>query len=258
MARRSVVISLTVVVIGAGATALVASRYWSRLVDMTKPGRVRVAEARGRTEAPLRDASRALGIAYPPAEMFIRAFKHERELEVWVRGTQARPFERLRTYAIAGMSGGLGPKRRSGDLQVPEGFYLVREFLPQSRLHLSLKLDYPNASDRILSDRERPGADICIHGGTESIGCLAMTDAVIDEIYVLALDTTQGRPGRIAVHVFPARLDEPGMTWLSARFGEKPELVAFWRTLAPAFTAFEATHVPPAVHADAAGAYVIE
>src|SRR5579863_1055617 len=102
-------------------------------------------------------------IAYPPKRIFIRAFKQERELELW-GGNRTGAMHLLRTYAIAAASGGPGPKRREGDMQVPEGVYRVARFNPHSRFHLSLGLDYPNASDRILGYRGHLGGDIYIHG----------------------------------------------------------------------------------------------
>ncbi|HZH97477.1 MAG TPA: hypothetical protein VEX38_00780, partial [Fimbriimonadaceae bacterium] len=103
-------------------------------------------------------ACAAAGIPYPPPKLFIRAFKQERELEIW--GAESERFHFLQTYPIVGVSGGPGPKRREGDRQIPEGVYHIDRFNPNSRFHLSLGLSYPNKADRLLGDPERPGSDI--------------------------------------------------------------------------------------------------
>ena len=152
---------------------------------------------------------------------------------------------------VAAASGGAGPKRREGDLQVPEGVYRIDRFNPNSRFHLSLGLDYPNASDRLRGAR-RPGADIFIHGNRVSIGCLAMTDRVIDEIYPICESATNRKA--IPVHVFPCRMDGPTMAALSARH---PEHRAFWNELKPIYRAFEATQRVPRVRVSPVGAYEV-
>jgi murein L,D-transpeptidase YafK len=132
-------------------------------------------------------------------------------LETWIGNFPAR-LVRLRTDPIAGLSGELGPKRREGDRQVPEGIYTVDRCNPKSRFHLSLGINYPNASDRVFADKARPGSDIFIHGGTASIGCLAMTDPVIEHLYTLA----RGSILPISVHPYPFRFspDEPSTSSL--------------------------------------------
>ena len=106
----------------------------------------------------------------------------ERELELWARPQKDSRFELIHTYKIEGMSGMPGPKRREGDDQVPEGFYRIDQFNPLSKFHLSMRINYPNASDRVLSDKSQPGSDIYIHGGNLSIGGIAMGDAGIEEL----------------------------------------------------------------------------
>ena len=117
------------------------------------------------------------------APIFIRIFKEEMELEVWVK--QEKQFELFRTYPVVAMSGNLGPKRREGDRQAPEGFYFVTpsRMNPSSRFHLSFDLGYPNAYDQAHG---RTGSALMVHGNRASIGCFAMTDPKIEEIYALA------------------------------------------------------------------------
>lgn len=193
----------------------------------------RVETARANRLEPLTVHCRKLGFEALPTRLYLRAFKKERELEAWGYLPKVGRYVLVKAYGIAGMSGILGPKRAEGDLQVPEGFYRVNALNPRSRFHLSLRIDYPNASDRILSDRESPGGDIYIHGGRASIGCLAMTDPAIEEIYLLAL---AAKAKGIPVHIFPARLGDVSLKRLLL---QAPEHGALWRSLKPMYDGFE-------------------
>jgi murein L,D-transpeptidase YafK len=130
-----------------------------------------------------------VGLAYPPRRLTLVGLKAERLLEVW--GEDGAAWRQLRTYRILAASGGPGPKRREGDLQVPEGLYRLTNFNPNSSYHLSVRVDYPNTDDRAaarLENRRDLGGDIYIHGRTVSIGCLAIGDEAIEELYVLLAD----------------------------------------------------------------------
>ncbi|MCL2700234.1 MAG: hypothetical protein FWE88_00915 [Phycisphaerae bacterium] len=146
------------------------------------------AAARGRLAGPFRQA----GLDYPPKEVLFVGIKDTAKLEVWGRAATDQPFRWIVTYPILGASGTLGPKLREGDRQVPEGIYDVESLNPNSRFHLSLRVSYPNAFDRRMGTadgRRNLGGDIMIHGGTASIGCLAMGDDVAEELFILAADT---------------------------------------------------------------------
>lgn len=214
----------------------------------------RVAAARKRSENEVRNLFKKSGLPYPADEIFIRTFKREGELEVWAR-MRMEPFRRIATYGITAESGGPGPKRREGDGQVPEGFYEVDRFNPKSNFHLSLGLNYPNASDRILSDRARPGTDIFIHGNAVSIGCMPLGDDRVEEVYLMSLDSKK-RP--IPVHNFPARMQgEDWLAWRNEQIQSRPELASFWEQLQPGFDFFEATHQLPEVKVLSDGSYQI-
>lgn len=132
-----------------------------------------------------------IGRGYPPRSLTLIGLKHERLLEVWVSdGTNG--VRHLKTYPILGASGKLGPKLREGDRQVPEGHYMVEALNPNSAFHLSLRLNYPNRFDREkgkLDGRTNLGSDIMIHGGSASIGCLAVGDPAAEDLFVLAAKT---------------------------------------------------------------------
>jgi murein L,D-transpeptidase YafK len=126
------------------------------------------------------------GVPYPPVKAAFLGLKAERRLEVWARHQDEWRF--IRSYPIKAASGRAGPKLREGDRQVPEGVYHIVWLNPNSSYHLSMKLDYPNDFDRRHAREEgrtRPGGDIFIHGNAVSIGCLAMGDAAIEELYAL-------------------------------------------------------------------------
>jgi murein L,D-transpeptidase YafK len=204
-------------------------------------GPARVARARTERGDVIRGKFSSVGLNYP-GEIFIRWFKKEAVLELWARN-QAEPFRLVTSWPILASSGGPGPKRREGDRQVPEGFYKIERFNAESRYHLSLGLDYPNASDRVLSDPQAPGSDIFIHGKAVSIGCAPIGDPAIEELYLAALDARDAGQAHIAVHIFPARMS--GADWL--KFSDAhPALREFWTQLQPGFDAFERTHqIPP-------------
>ena len=127
-------------------------------------------------------------VAYPPREVVLLALKEEKKVEVWARA-DGNGFRFIRGYDIQAASGRPGPKLRQGDKQVPEGVYRIVALNPNSHYHLSMKLDYPNAFDLLHAAEEGrydPGSDIFIHGKAASIGCLAMGDEAIEELFVLA------------------------------------------------------------------------
>lgn len=130
---------------------------------------------------------RKAGVAYPPHEIVLIAYKDERKMELWARDNGK--FKLIRPYNIKAASGMRGPKLRQGDRQVPEGIYHIAHLNPNSNYHLSMKVDYPNEFDidhAMYDGRHDLGGDIFIHGKNVSAGCLAMGDAAIEELFVLA------------------------------------------------------------------------
>ncbi len=130
------------------------------------------------------------GVQYPPQHVYLLAVKDKSILELWT-GTKNNPVF-VKEYLVKAASGVAGPKLREGDKQVPEGIYNVVGLNPNSSFHLSMKLDYPNAFDSqhaAAEGRSAPGSDIFIHGKSVSVGCLAMGDSGIEELFVLAADT---------------------------------------------------------------------
>jgi len=157
-------------------------------------------------------------VPYPPREAVFIALKEEKKLELWARGEGELRF--IRDYDIQAASGVAGPKLRQGDRQVPEGIYRIVGLNPNSHYHLSMKLNYPNEFDLYHAGQEGrydPGSDIFIHGKAASIGCLAMGDEAIEELFVLAAQT-----GKENVKVVIAPHD-PRRSPLDAEVEDLPE-----------------------------------
>lgn len=174
------------------------------------------------------------------APIFVRIFKEESELEVWKARDDGR-FYHFKTYPICNWSGSVGPKTALGDKQAPEGFYRVSgtQMNPNSSYYLAFNLGYPNAYDRAL---DRTGDALMVHGKCKSVGCYAMTDALIEEIYSLAREALKGGQESIEVHAFPFRMTQANM----ARYEGNPN-VPFWKTLQQGYDFFEKYRLPPTV-----------
>ena len=171
--------------------------------------------------------------------VYIRIFKEEWKLELWMNaGGRWTIFQ---TYDICRYSGKLGPKLETGDRQAPEGFYRVGlgQLNPASRHHLSFNLGFPNAYDRAHG---RTGSYLMVHGGCSSIGCYAVTDASVDDIYRLVEAALRGGQGDVAVHIFPFRMTAANM----ARHGGS-RWTGFWGDLKTGYDYFEAKRRVPAI-----------
>jgi murein L,D-transpeptidase YafK len=173
------------------------------------------------------------------APVFIRIFKREHELELWMK--QGDQFVLFTTYPVCRFSGGLGPKLQTGDRQAPEGFYAVgrSQLNPNSRWRRAFNVGFPNLFDR---SHGRTGSDIMVHGGCSSIGCYAMTNPVIEEIWDLTTAAMDRGQKRFALHVFPFRMTEEK---LARRQGDP--WLEFWGDLKKGYDLFEHSHRPPRV-----------
>ncbi|MEM1370844.1 MAG: murein L,D-transpeptidase family protein [Pseudomonadota bacterium] len=168
--------------------------------------------------------------------LLIRIFKHEFEFEIWMR--DGASFKLFETYPICRYSGHLGPKLKEGDRQSPEGFYTVAkgQLNPNSRWHRSFNLGFPNLFDRSYG---RTGSFLMVHGGCSSIGCYAMTNDAMDEIWQLVTKALQNGQRRIQVQSFPFRMTEAN---LAARRDHK--WAAYWADLKVGHDLFEDTRQP--------------
>lgn len=187
---------------------------------------------------------RAAGVATDSFDLFIRAFKFEEDLEVWARNKDGGSFVLVKTYKFCENVGALGPKRKEGDKQIPEGIYELIKFNPESNFHLSLKVNYPNLSDSVLSDPVSPGGMIFIHGGCRTVGCIPITDEYIKELYVLSVEARASGQEEISVHLFPFRMTTENMELMRKQYRD-PELIDFWEQLEPGYRYFEADRQIP-------------
>jgi murein L,D-transpeptidase YafK len=194
-------------------------------------------------------------LRYPPRAILLRAFKQEGRLELWAADAEDKPYVLVHEYRICTSSGTLGPKRRFGDEQVPEGFYELDWFNPQSNFFLSLHISYPNASDRVLGSHKNPGGDIFLHGSCASIGCIPITDDGIKEVYWLAVLVHNQNQQHLPIQIFPARLTNDGLKALAATHADQPALLAFWSNLKQGYDLFETNHRPAVIKTRRDGTY---
>ncbi len=178
------------------------------------------------------------------APIFIRIFKDPGVLEIWVESDKSSEFELFKSYPICTFSGRLGPKLKQGDWQSPEGFYFVTpgQLNPWSKFHLSFNLGYPNAYDRYHG---RTGSALMVHGSCVSIGCYAMTDAYMAEIYALSEAALKGGQPFFRVHIFPFVLTEDRL-----ENDKNHQWHAFWKNLKTGYDYFEQHKRPPDVQVD--------
>lgn len=172
-------------------------------------------------------------------DVLIRVFKFDKSLQVWMRpsGTD-EPFRVIKDYAVCKYSGTLGPKERVGDKQAPEGFYEITadNLNYQSRYHLSMDIGYPNTFDQSLG---RTGSLIMIHGSCDSVGCFAMGNAQIEEIFYLVEQALQSGQSAVQVHVFPFHFDASQSAIIL-----QSEWLNFWQNIRQGYERFNATKQP--------------
>lgn len=211
----------------------------------------RVEAAQARQKKAIRAKVERAGAAYPPKDIFIRAFKKEEELELWAKAAEGEGLVLIERFPLCKMSGELGPKARQGDKQIPEGFYTIDRLNPRSRFHLSLGLDYPNALDTARAKGEDPGDNIFIHGGCYSVGCLSIGDDAIERVYLIAAQAIALRQEAIAVHLFPCRFGEAACEEAVEALDKKEP--ALYRALREAYSAFDRDRLPPKFRATPSG-----
>lgn len=218
----------------------------------------RAEESFNRKEDTLQKQFAQKGLKWPANYIYLRSFKYDSQLEVWVKNELSEPFKLFKSYRVCALAGTLGPKRLEGDYQVPEGFYYINEFNPKSSYYLSLGINYPNPSDRLLSDSIRPGGGIYIHGSCVTVGCIPLTDERIDELYVLAAYAKSRGQDYIPVHIFPIKYDVPrSVNYLNNITKDDASLKKFAAKLEDAFDYFEKFRQLPVILISDKGDYVV-
>jgi len=240
-------VSISIRLLAVGS--IFAAAFWSAGASAAGvPKSARAAQAMNRAVPRIKTQLEQAHLRFG-APIFIRIFKHEKQLEVWLQDTGG--FRLFKTYPICAYSGALGPKLAEGDGQAPEGFYFVRpnQFNPLSKFHLSFNLGYPNAYDRAHG---RTGSYLMVHGQCVSIGCFAMakrpapvgTDRndPIEEIWSMADAAYRQGQSFFRVHIFPFRMTEENL-----KSHEHSQWADFWRNLSEGYRYFEQNLRPPNV-----------
>jgi murein L,D-transpeptidase YafK len=206
-------------------------------------------------EKQLKQQFERAALSWPAKQLYIRSFKQDGELEIWVRNEMSEPFRLFKIYNVCALSGKLGPKRKEGDLQVPEGFYHINEFNPNSDYHFSLGINYPNQSDLFFADA-KPGGEIYIHGKCATVGCIPILNNPIEELYVLANIVRKQGQDYIPVHIFPIRFTNEGSVKVLHSFtAVNQQYQDFTNQLKQVFDYFEQYKRLPIVGINQNGAY---
>ncbi len=176
----------------------------------------------------------------PSSPVLIRTYKKEAELEIWKMKSDGQ-YALLKTYPMCRWSGQLGPKKREGDMQVPEGFYTIApgQMNPNSHYYLAFNVGYPNAYDRAY---DRTGGNVMVHGVCSSAGCFSMTDEQINDIYAIARDAFRGGQREIQLQSYPFHMTAENL----AKYRLDPN-IDFWKELKNGSDHFEVTKTEPSV-----------
>ena len=201
-------------------------------------------------------AYKRAGIDANSLNVYIRAFKEEKILEVWAKDKTKDSYTLLKTYKFCKSSGKLGPKRKAGDDQIPEGFYKIDRFNPQSRYLLSLGLNYPNKVDKKLCDTTDLNNDIFIHGGCTTIGSIPISDDKIRELYIITIDARSAGQKNIPVSIFPTHMTDANMRSLKVQYQDEPQTLKFWASLRKGYLAFESCKRLPSITLTDKGEYI--
>jgi murein L,D-transpeptidase YafK len=186
-------------------------------------------------------------ISHDSLRIYLRAFKTEKKIELWAKNASDSVFMLIKEFSICELSGSEGPKRRSHDLQVPEGFYHISKLNPYSRYYLSMQINYPNASDSIRGVRRHLGNEIFIHGSCLSSGCIPITNDKIKELFVYCIEAYNSGQEEIGLTIFPARLNDTKYSGLISSYRKDKDKISLWADLKRSYDLFEQTKVQPIV-----------
>ncbi len=218
----------------------------------------RVREAYEAAEKPLSEKLNKIGIKNSEYKVLIVGYKEEGKLEVWIKSKDSTKYIYLLEYDFCMLSGSLGPKRQQGDLQVPEGFYYIDRFNPTSSFYLSLGINYPNASDRILGTKGNLGSDIFMHGACASIGCIPITDEKIKELYIICVEAKNSGQTNIPVYIFPTKMTDDKMKLLKKEHSTNQTLLDFWDNIKTGYDKFNTSKKELSFSVDKNGKYIFK
>lgn len=206
-----------------------------------------VRDAYNEKEEGLKTDLASFSIELSKINIYIQGFKFEQKLKVWAKNKSDNAFQLVKEYDFCRLSGDLGPKRKYGDYQVPEGFYHINVFNPSSSFLLSLGINYPNKSDKILGESKNLGGDIYIHGSCVTIGCIPITNDKIQELYILCVEAKNNGQSNIPVTIFPAELTENKFGTLKEKYESDNDKLNLWTDLEKAYSYFETNKKLPDV-----------
>ncbi len=218
----------------------------------------RVKTAYKEKENSIKKHLKTYGIGLDKIEILLIAYKKERKLQVWAKEKKNETFEKIQTYNFSSFSGELGPKRKQGDYQIPEGFYLIERFNPLSNYYLSLGINYPNESDKMKSKAKDLGGDVFIHGDNVTIGCIPITDDKIKELYIYAIEARNNGQKKINIAILPSELDNQNFRKLQKEFSSNKALLLFWENLKEVYNYFQIKKQYPKISVDENGNYIFK
>ena len=195
-------------------------------------------------------------LAIDDFHLLMVAYKDDDRLDIYAKKKQETMYRKIQSYEICSRSGRLGPKRKQGDGQVPEGFYHIDRFNPSSNFHLSLGINYPNLADKRSSKAKNLGGDIFIHGSCVTIGCLPVTDKYIKEIYLFAVHARNNGQSKIPVYIFPFQMTDEKFAIYMVRYKANKELVGFWSNLKVGYDQFMKDKKALHVNVNESGNYI--
>lgn len=185
-------------------------------------------------------------------ELLLKAYKYEEHMILYVRNKSEDKWKVYDTLEFCTTSGTLGPKVQQGDMQIPEGYYNINHFNPYSNFLLSLGVSYPNKADIRKRPSEDKGGAIYVHGGCVTIGCIPLTDDVIQELYILSVLAKNYGQTNVPIHIFPFHLTEFNLNYANQKMSEHE---AFWSNLYKTESYFDSLKIQKPVLIDAAGDY---
>ena len=224
---------------------LAAFSFYSFKDEQLKYPRVR--KAYEEKENIVREILKKDSIDINQLRLYIRAFKAEKIIELWAKNKADEQFRLIREYDVCKTSGKAGPKRMEGDRQIPEGFYHIDRFNPSSNFYLSLGVNYPNRSDKILGKKSALGGNIFIHGSCVTIGCLPITNDQIKELYVFCVEARDKGQIKIPVTIFPAKLTNKNYQTLSADHPSDFDKLGLWENLKKGYELFNEQKTLPSI-----------
>lgn len=235
----------------------IPNNQYSVKYQLDKFERVRLAEESSAENCQSMFAKR--GLSFPHSKVFVRIFKYENIVELWAFDSKKNKYLKIKEYPICFISGDLGPKRQEGDGQVPEGFYRISHFNPSSKYHLSLQINYPNASDKIrTSNPAKPGNLIMIHGDCVSAGCVSIQDDPIEEFYWILLNARDAGQRDIPVHVFPCKMNSLRYKIKCYLERDNSGLLSFWEEIKRGYEHFEERKQLPSISVESDGRYIFD